>query len=367
MLVVYPRGADGRPFRSVPRKTERKDDTMKPMKQVFAAVLACLLVLSAGVVQASAASSPFADVPASHWACQDILAAKEKGFVDGVGGSRFAPEGTVTYAQFVTMLVRACGNAPSAGQGGALWYLPYMQAAEKAGLLTGTKVASSDTWNTTCVQAINRYEMALLLNNVLTAKQIAAANLDQDAIASQITDAAQIPAAYRQAVFTCYHHGILNGMEDDAFAGSASMTRAQACAVLMRMDRLLTTASWEQEVFLLVNQIRQDYGLPAFVYDPTLAAVARAHSQDMIDRNFFSHQNPDGASPADRISAAGIRWRQCAENIAAGYPSPEAVVAGWMASPGHRANILGSCQRLGVGLAVGGSYQYYWTQCFATY
>ena len=131
-------------------------------------------------------------------------------------------------------------------------------------------------------------------------------------------------------------------------------------------DSGVDVAAWEQEVFDLVNQIREENGLPPFVYNGTLAETARAHSQDMIDRNFFDHYNPDGQSPFERMTANGIRYSMAAENIAVGYPSPEAVVEGWMNSEGHRANILGSCKELGVGLALGGSYGYYWTQCFAT-
>lgn len=127
-----------------------------------------------------------------------------------------------------------------------------------------------------------------------------------------------------------------------------------------------TVAAYEQEVFDLVNQIREENGLEPFVYNETLAETARAHSQDMIDRNFFDHTNPDGKSPFDRMRDNGLSYSMAAENIAVGYPSPEAVVEGWMNSEGHRANILGDCKELGVGLALGGSYGYYWTQCFAT-
>ena len=127
-----------------------------------------------------------------------------------------------------------------------------------------------------------------------------------------------------------------------------------------------TVAAYEQEVFDLVNQIREENGLEPFVYNETLAETARAHSQDMIDRNFFDHTNPDGKSPFDRMRDNGLSYSMAAENIAMGYPSPEAVVEGWMNSDGHRANILGGCEELGVGLALGGSYGYYWTQCFAT-
>ena len=127
-----------------------------------------------------------------------------------------------------------------------------------------------------------------------------------------------------------------------------------------------TVAAYEQEVFDLVNQIREENGLEPFMYNETLAETARAHSQDMIDRNFFDHTNPDGKSPFDRMRDNGLSYSMAAENIAVGYPSPEAVVEGWMNSEGHRANILGGCEELGVGLALGGSYGYYWTQCFAT-
>ena len=127
-----------------------------------------------------------------------------------------------------------------------------------------------------------------------------------------------------------------------------------------------TVAAYEQEVFDLVNQIREENGLEPFVYNETLAETARAHSQDMIDRNFFSHTNPDGEDPFDRMRDNGLSFSMAAENIAAGQRTPEEVVNSWMNSEGHRANILGGCEELGVGLALGGSYGYYWTQCFAT-
>lgn len=60
------------------------------------------------------------------------------------------------------------------------------------------------------------------------------------------------------------------------------------------------------------------------------------------------------------MTAAGIRYGWAAENIAMRYPSPQAVVEGWMNSPGHRANILNEhLTTLGVGY-----YEGYWTQCF---
>lgn len=123
-------------------------------------------------------------------------------------------------------------------------------------------------------------------------------------------------------------------------------------------------AGVEGEVLSLVNQERAAAGCPALAYDGPLTGIARDHSADMANRNFFSHTNPSGQDPWDRAAAAGIS-NLAAENIAAGQSSPEAVMASWMNSSGHRANILNcSLRTLGVGVAYGGSYGIYWTQDF---
>ncbi len=127
-----------------------------------------------------------------------------------------------------------------------------------------------------------------------------------------------------------------------------------------------SASAFEQRVLELVNKERAARGLSVLKWSNELASVARAHSKDMHDRGFFSHTNPDGKSPFDRIKAAGISYSYAAENIAAGQSTPEAVVEGWMNSKGHRENILNAnLKYLGVGFyeAVGG-YKYYWTQNF---
>ena len=99
------------------------------------------------------------------------------------------------------------------------------------------------------------------------------------------------------------------------------------------------------------------------VADAGLAAVARAHSADMRDRGYSSHNNPDGESPFDRAEQAGLSAR--AENIARGQDDAKAVMNAWMNSAGHRRNIL-NCDltRLGVGVAEGSGGPW-WTQLFA--
>lgn len=125
-----------------------------------------------------------------------------------------------------------------------------------------------------------------------------------------------------------------------------------------------TVDSYAKEVFDLTNQFRKENGLKSFEWSEELAAVAKAHSDDMSARKFFSHTNPDGLSPFDRMTKSGLSYIAAAENIAYGQKTPAQVVEAWKNSAGHRANMLGDYQKLGVGYCENGSY---WTQNFATF
>lgn len=121
-------------------------------------------------------------------------------------------------------------------------------------------------------------------------------------------------------------------------------------------------SSYESEVIRLVNEIRQERGLSPLSVNWELSRVARYKSQDMKDRNYFSHTSPTYGTPFQMIKAFGLSFRTAGENIAQGYPTPQAVVTGWMNSSGHRANILNaSYTQIGIGYVAQGNY---WTQMF---
>lgn len=116
-------------------------------------------------------------------------------------------------------------------------------------------------------------------------------------------------------------------------------------------------------LLVLINTERQKHGLPPLRINSVLMQVAQAHSQNMAERGFFDHVDPaTGLGPCERISGAGYAFRTCAENIAAGYRTAEAVFQAWMSSSGHRANLLSpDFTEIGLGYAEGGFYRYYWT------
>ena len=121
-----------------------------------------------------------------------------------------------------------------------------------------------------------------------------------------------------------------------------------------------------QQVIDLTNAERAKAGLGAVSVDQRLMNAAQAHSADQAARGTMSHTGGNGSNVGGRISSQGYVFQSCAENVAWGYPDAASVVAGWMGSAGHKANILGrGSVHIGVGLAYSADGSPYWTQVFA--
>jgi uncharacterized protein YkwD len=146
---------------------------------------------------------------------------------------------------------------------------------------------------------------------------------------------------------------------------NTTTTAASAAPKPSNTQKATATASGAvARIVELVNAERSKVGCSALTLNMTLSKVAQAHSEDMALHQNMSHYGSDGSSPGDRITSAGYAWSAYGENVAYGYVSPEQVMAGWMASPGHKANILNcTFKEIGVGLAQPNNY---WTQDFGT-
>lgn len=86
---------------------------------------------------------------------------------------------------------------------------------------------------------------------------------------------------------------------------------------------------------------------------PLLDAAAQDHATDMARHGYFEHTGRDGSAPKDRLARRGYLSRLTGENIAYGPESAEEVVAGWLASPGHCANIMEPrIEEMGIAFAI---------------
>ena len=110
------------------------------------------------------------------------------------------------------------------------------------------------------------------------------------------------------------------------------------------------SATAEKTAFDLLNADRASNGLQPLKLNSQLTVLGEDYAQDMINRNFFAHTNPEGQSPFDRMKQAGISYSTAGENIAINNNVTTAEQA-FMNSPGHKANILNtSYTEVGIGV-----------------
>lgn len=172
--------------------------------------------------------------------------------------------------------------------------------------------------------------------------------------------------------------------------------KSSTVSVIPKSQRL-DIASFEKRIHFLINSERKERRLASLKWDPALSKIARKHSRDMAARNYLQHTNPEGRGPVDRCrqssypirsipSGGGYYHLGCAENLfqatvlksqryvngvlhSSKYYSKNELAAltvnGWMASSGHRANLLKAYWvREGIGVAVSSDGQVYVTQLF---
>jgi uncharacterized protein YkwD len=155
---------------------------------------------------------------------------------------------------------------------------------------------------------------------------------------------------------------IVAAMSTAASAADAVVGRASSAAIRARVVELVNVARSHSR-----RCGSERFGAaPPLNVSTKLNEAAAAHARDMARRKFFEHRGSDGSQPRDRVLRAGYHSRLTGENIALGPESAEEVVAGWLHSPGHCANIMDSrFHDLGVGLATGPKRgQIYWVQDF---
>lgn len=120
----------------------------------------------------------------------------------------------------------------------------------------------------------------------------------------------------------------------------------------------------EKGIYKLTNDVRRKNGLPALTNERALCGIARKHSEDMLTRKYFSHVDPDGKAPHERIirdypyplQATGENIYGCdgSEPLETDLLA-RIMVDSWMSSPGHRQNILNPAfTDIGIGVAAFG-------------
>ncbi|MDR1464943.1 MAG: CAP domain-containing protein [Oscillospiraceae bacterium] len=146
-------------------------------------------------------------------------------------------------------------------------------------------------------------------------------------------------------------------------AAPTTATAATAPTVKPTTAKTAALEDYAAEVARLVNAERAKQGLPPLAYArDSLTAAAQVRAEELP--RSFSHTRPNGSSCFSVLDAYGIDYQGVGENIAYGQINPAEVMDSWMHSTGHRENILGSFDRIGIGVARDADGRLYWSQLF---
>lgn len=194
---------------------------------------------SAGVTKATVTS--FSDVPEGHTFHDAILWCASQGIVGGYDDGTFRPSNTVTRSNFAVMLSRAFyASEVAANQLNPAYtqigtFYPNFMALKNNGILDGTSWVKAIDSTSVMNQGISRFDMAILMTNIMKQKGFAASESEKSNAIPKITDYNDIWASYRDAVANVYALGIITGYADGSFNGNGIMTRGAACIVIYRM------------------------------------------------------------------------------------------------------------------------------------
>lgn len=220
----------------------------KKSVSILSFVLALTLIISGTLTSmqpAWMATSPFSDVPSTHWGLDGILVAYEDGVMTGTyhnpntGERQFSPAAPLTMAEWSVMIYRAWYADESFAVAEENWWNRQAEVLSRHGIYAGWGSLSSIQFN----GPASRTAMAVTIANLMKDKGITADASKVEAAKAQIADLDDIYPMYHDAVATCWALGIINGTGGGKFDGNGNTERAAAATVYGRVKNVLAGAS----------------------------------------------------------------------------------------------------------------------------
>lgn len=283
---------------------------MKSIKKLASAMI--ILTLSATAVAFPAEAKTFSDVPQSHWAYSVIDEASDDGIMNGKAAGVFAPNATLTRAEYATMLynlapesdVMKLVHGSTADNGlydvdGNAWYADTVSWAVARGVFKNNGGSFSPN------RTITREEMAVATYEFL--HKYCDGKFVLDSIHKGFTDdAAFSSSANRDKVYILVNNGIIAGKPDGSFDPQGSLTRAEAAAMAVRVADIVasealadtlemsaeqTLASGsaqitsDEKTFIdLLNNERASVGVHQLKVSPLLMEAAEIRAREVVEK-----------------------------------------------------------------------------------
>lgn len=341
---------------------------MKVLKKltVLLIVLGVFFSASTANVLAATKTTKFKDIPNNYWAKKEIDSLVSLKIIGGYPDGTFKPNKTMTRGEVAIMIGKALNistkNRPNPNFTDVTTKdsaYPYIAALVQEGVFSkGKKFNPSAT--------LTRTEMAKILVEAF----------DVTGTSDKVyKDVPKTHWAYPY-VTKLVGNRIASGTSASLFGANGQVTRVQMTVFVKKAidykKKVSSTAPGNdlldltiaKAVLAEVNKERAKVKVAPLKLNVDLTTVAQAKAQDMYDNDYFAHNSPKYGDITSMLKQFGIDVYDAAENLAKNQDTAEEVVADWMTSPGHRANILDPYGTdLGVGM-VKGDKGTYWVQVF---
>ena len=388
-----------------------EDGTFKPTNFISRTEAAVIIVRAGDLVLQTLKDSTYTDVANDFWGKDYIMSASEAGIIKGMGNGIFAPQSNVTRTQIIKMIVCMVGLEQEATEKGG-WPNGYLKVA------LDNKIIDIDTYSILLgsdygIDPATRGEVAQWIYNSRVIRgggfKVAGKTYELGMAESELgTPDESMTSVYgftwkvygTDTYEKFFAAGVKNGkivalasagvgFEYNGYKAGQTLSVDLHDAGDYMIDKndgniihgvflveknLLNESPYdlsgltsESKInFHFTNAFRVYHKLKPYTWDENAADAARLHSADMATNNYFNHTGLDGRNMGDRMSAQGIKWMSCAENIHAGSSLGVKAYNNWVNSSGHRKNLLGSCTHMGVGFAYNknSEYKFYATQNF---
>ena len=302
-----------------------------------------------------ALDSVFKDLKKGAWYIPSVQHVYYTGLMNGMSEGVFAPDGLVSRGQLVTVLYRFAGEPdteakiPFTDVPAKSYYYNAVRWAQEKGIVNGvtaTRFAPEDK--------ISRQQLCTILYRYAATLELDLTKRDP---LTSFTDADKIGAYAKDAMSWCVAVGLINGKSDTLLDPAGNATRAEIAKVLTSFDgyvcREILTAPdrWEdeilipevlpdidredpiylyaREVFDEINAKRSEAGLKAYIWNDRLYLAARIRAKEISGENCFSHTRPDGSKYSTVLTEVELNTSVRNEIIAHGYTTAQSLVDKW--------------------------------------
>jgi len=284
-------------------------------KRIVSALLLAALLLSPASARAA-----FPDLSEEHWAYADMNRAFELGVINGVGEGYMDPQGTLTWAQALTMLCRAFAPGEyrrAVEEEGLSWYEASWRIARSRGLIPEDDFLPAS--EETLTDPISRQDTAVLLYRVLpenAADSFGRRWYDESVKTAEetLTDFSAMDLEHRDAVSDLFDIGIVKGRDDGAFGPNDTLRRADGTVLVMRTLRIVDYARFGEEVTLRLTLTDAETG--ETVTTAEAGSYIGCSLYEAAEENAPEGYQPAGGTEYGSVSSAQDSYTVALEKLA---------------------------------------------------